>query len=78
MFWRPKPKVESGQLEVLARHIHGLGLRTQALEEKLQALEAAHERLRGRFYQSKSHEPTSKADILREFGYMPGRPAPHK
>lgn len=78
MFWRPKPRPPSDELAILAKHIHGLGMRLQALEEKHLALMQAHERLRGRFYQQKGGEPGSKAEILREFGYMPGRPAPHK
>lgn len=80
-FWRPKTKVREGDFEVLAKHIHAITLRLQALEEKHEALAAAHERLRGRFYATKGpdrSEPQSKAEILREFGYMPGRPAPHK
>lgn len=81
MFWRPKPKAQDAQLEILAKHIHGLGLRMQALEEKHLALAAAHERLRGRFYQRigpESREVASKAEILREFGFRPGQPVPHK
>lgn len=51
-------------------------------QERLDALEDKHERLRGRVYATGLHkppiEPQSKGDILREFGYVPGRPAPHK
>lgn len=81
MFWRKKTRPQAPEIGVLAQHIHGLGMRLQALEEKHQALAAAHERLRGRFYALKGPEPTeprSKAEILREFGYRPGQPAPHK
>lgn len=47
--------------------------RIRALEEHLAALQDSHERLRGRFYQSRgdtSPPPTeTKAEILRRMGY---------
>lgn len=68
-------------LAILAKQIHGLGLKLNETVERLEALEAAHERLRGRFYaKAGSREPTgpmTKAEVLRDFGFVPGKPAPH-
>jgi hypothetical protein len=51
--------------------IHDLNLRLRQLDERLSALEAAHERLRGRFYALKGPEtpasPRSKQEILAAF-----------
>ena len=82
MWWpRRKQAFTQDDFGVLARNVHAQGLRLKELEEKHLALEAAHERLRGRFYATRPQEkpePTSKAEILREFGFVPGRPVPHK
>lgn len=67
----------------LVKQIHGLQLRLQLAEERIEAAEAAHERLRGRVYATGAHkggstEPLSKAEILAQAGFVPGRPFPHK
>jgi len=66
----------------LARMLHTQGMQLKELLERLDALEAAHERLRGRFYAlgggKAPREPQSKAEILRDFGFMPGKPTPHQ
>jgi len=66
----------------LLQQIHGHELRLKQVLERVEAMEAAHERLRGRFYATKGPEPAkqpeSKAEILKAFGFMPGKPAPHK
>lgn len=81
MFWRRKPRTDEATLE-LVQQLHGLTMRLKALEERLDAAEAAHERLRGRFYATRVPEQPpakpSKAEVLRDFGFVPGRPAPHK
>jgi hypothetical protein len=84
--FRTKTKAVEGVSQeaftVFASQLHGFGLKLREIEERLDALEHAHERLRGRFYAKsgprEGPQPQSKAEILREFGYMPGRPAPHK
>jgi hypothetical protein len=61
-----------------------LKVRVTALEEQITALEAGHERLRGKLYQSGAHKPPeaapeaprSKGEILRDY-FVPGRPAKH-
>jgi hypothetical protein len=69
------------------RAFHEIVQRLRQLEEDLSALQAAHERLRGRFYASRPSVPDeadqpakvsvqSKAEILRRFGYIPGKPIP--
>lgn len=57
-----------------------------SLREDLEQLAAAHERLRGRYYATRPQppaseppkQPESKAEVLRAFGFVPGRPVPHK
>jgi hypothetical protein len=69
------------RIEQLSAENHDAGVRLRELDERLSALEAAHERLRGRFYATRGPEAKpaaqSKAEILRQFGYVPGKPAPH-
>lgn len=80
MFFTRRPRADQAHLE-LVQQIHGLHTRLKLAEESLQALQAAHERLRGRFYalRGKGEEtPQSKAEILRNFGFVPGQPPPHK
>lgn len=64
----------------LLTQFHALLLRVKALEEDLAALEGKHEALRGRFYATRGVERPpaveSKADILRRFGHIPGKPPP--
>jgi hypothetical protein len=66
----------------LRRRVQALEIAVQELGESLEQLRGAHERLRGRFYATKHQdEPPpsdSKADVLKRFGFVPGRPAPHK
>lgn len=83
MFWkRPKQIDQIEALRLLAKQLHEVGLRLEKLEERHDALKAAHDALRGRFYATRGEgsgpPPTSKGAILREFGYVPGQPAPHK
>jgi hypothetical protein len=53
------------------------------LEERIAAAEAAHERLRGRFYATKGQtppdepKPLTKAEILLQAGFRPGQPMKH-
>jgi len=60
-----------------------LRARITALEERADASEAAAERLRGRLYATGAHKPPqepqspTKADVLREAGFVPGRPMRH-
>jgi len=80
MFWRKKTHKPPDLTEILNQlHLHTLALKQ--LAERIEAAEGAHERLRGRFYATKGHdsprEPQTKAEILRDYGYMPGRPTPH-
>lgn len=54
------------------------------LEQRADALEAAHQALRGKLYQVGAHKPPpdapaaprSKGEVLREY-FTPGRPAKH-
>jgi hypothetical protein len=85
MFWkRAKRDVNVTEaLRMLAKGQHDLGQRILMAEEKLEALKSAHEALRGRFYASRGGgsdppAPQSKAEILRSYGFVPGRPTPHK
>jgi len=75
-------EVSDEALAALAKQLHAVGLKQADLVERLEALEAAHERLRGRFYAlgggRAPREPQTKAEILREFGYQPGKPTPHQ
>jgi hypothetical protein len=55
--------------EALASHqaaIHSMGLLLKQTEERLAALEAAHERLRGRFYALRGPEPGAKKVMSKE------------
>lgn len=78
---RQKAPIPQEQLEALQAENKAVLRRLADLQEQLDATAAALERLRGRFYATGAHKqppaPQSKADILREFGYMPGKPAPH-
>jgi hypothetical protein len=60
--------------------IHAINVQIKQLQEDLLALQSNHERLRGRFYASKGSDSAppmqTKGDILRAFGYAPGRPIP--
>ena len=84
MFFRRRPRAidQIEALRLLAKQAHDLGLRVEKLEERLDALKAAHDSLRGRFYATRgegSGPPAAdKASVLRDFGFVPGRPAPHK
>jgi hypothetical protein len=65
--WPFRQAPDGAHLELVAQ-IHGLVQRLKLLEESLASLEAAHERLRGRFYQLKGpsieDRALSKAEIL--------------
>lgn len=70
----PFPKrrqlLDEAHLELVAQ-IHGLVQEVKALRDDLASLEDKHERLRGKFYASRSNSEApagkSKAEILREF-----------
>jgi hypothetical protein len=77
VFWRrSKPQGVSLQ------ELHAVVMKVKQLEEDILALEAKHERLRGRFYATRGPDsppaPTSKGDILRAHGYLPGKPIPRE
>jgi len=69
-FPRRRPALDEAHQELVAQ-IHGLILRLKRLEERADAAEAAHERLRGRFYQLRGSEAPqgglSKAELLAKF-----------
>lgn len=74
----PRQGVDHAHLELSAQ-IHGLVQRVKQVEDDLAALEAKHERLRGRFYGLRGRqndEPESKAEILRRMGFLRGAVAP--
>lgn len=68
-FRRRVPALDEAHLELVTQ-IHGLAQRIKLLEERCDAAEAAHERLRGRFYQLRGAQAEerpgqlSKAEIL--------------
>ena len=73
---------KKGPDSATAEALHQQMLRIKQLEDDLRALEDKHERLRGRFYALRGSpdepKPKTKAEILRDFGYAPGKPTPHQ
>jgi hypothetical protein len=74
--WPFRQRLDRAHLELIDQ-IHGLTQRVKHLEETLTALELKHERLRGRFYATRTPEegapakkPESKAEILHRFGKL--------
>lgn len=82
--WPFKSTRLASDAEVLAS-LTKLHAKVAALEDGLAALQDKHERLRGRVYATGQHKPDpatpaprlDKAAVLREFGFVPGKPAPH-
>ncbi|HEX8802143.1 MAG TPA: hypothetical protein VF772_26205 [Terriglobales bacterium] len=79
--WGLKPKRQGNneQLLELQASLHAVLQRIKALEEDLASLQDQHERLRGKFYASRSErpaasEPESKAAILARMGYLRATP----
>lgn len=66
-FPKRRQAVPEAHLELVSQ-IHGVLQRVKLLEDGLAALEAAHERLRGRFYATRpadsGSKPLTKAEIL--------------
>ncbi|HEX8838287.1 MAG TPA: hypothetical protein VF748_15195 [Candidatus Acidoferrum sp.] len=72
-FSRSRRPLDEAHLELISQ-IHGLAQRVKLLEEGLAATDAAHERLRGRFYALKGpsadHDTPrqlTKAELLAKF-----------
>ena len=73
-------QVASRAIAEQTERINDALLRIKALEDNLAALEDKHERLRGRFYATRSPDNlparSGKGAILAAMGYTPGRPIP--
>lgn len=70
------------KVQALEIKIETLRLLSESFKESLEAMEARHERLRGRFYAAKMHKPEedkppTKAELLRKAGFVPGKPMVH-
>lgn len=80
-------KAHRDAIQELRDAVSELRTSTKGAFERLDELESAHRKLRGRFYQARgagelAAEPATReerrAQALRAVGYMPGRPVNHQ